>query len=364
MSTLGSNMSTCPALQAELNNFFVKCDPAVMGFNSPYADFLMSPENRRGIQQELNPKAGKVREVILRYDQKLSPASVGSFADDISCTATDERGDLTTSYQLDTDRVVFRQEKMNVQNWEQTCRSNPEIIYRKMALLMQSVREGTYKDLAQQTITRTLWGKWGKIPTADNANFTINGQDELVVKTRKDGTVDMYPITMQQISNALVQSNYCEKPFIVGGYDLRAYYEVMQAGCCTDSGFELSKIWAKFGMAVAWDKWLAQAFTNTHLSLAIQPGALQLVWYNKYDATAEADNAFGLSMGGKNYQQFVITDPVSGFPMNVRISDNCGDVSMFIHTNIGLLDMPADMFAAGDDLEGVTFVNKIRVTNV
>jgi hypothetical protein len=365
MSALGSNMSTCPAMQVELNKYFGPgCDPALMGFPSPFADFLMSPQNRSGIQQELNPKAGRVREVIVRYDQKLAPAPLGTYSEDISCVAQDERGDLTTSYNLDTERVVFRQEKMNVDNWEQTCRSNPEIIMRKLALLMQSVREGTYRDLARQFVANAMWGKWGKIPTADTAHFTINGQDQLVVKTHKDNSIDLYPTTLQTIKNALIQTNACVNPFYVGGYSLPAYAELMQAGCCTDSGFGLDKIFAKFGAAFAWDKWLAQAFNDTNLTAAIQSGALQLVWYNKYDSTKEVDLALSLTGGGKNYQKMVITDPVSGFPMNLLISDNCGNISIFLHTNIGLLDMPADMFAVGDDLEGSTFVNLIKVVNV
>ena len=363
MSALGTSMSTCPPLQAELNNYFINCDPVLLGFNSPFAEFLMSSFNRRGLQQLLSPGGGRIRKGILRYDQKLAPASEGTFTGDISCTAETKRGDLTQEYEIDTNAIVFKEQVMEVRDWQETCRSNPEIIYRAMAILMQSVREGTYKKLANEFVANTMWGDWGKIVEDDTANFTVNGSNELVVKTKKDSSIDVYPTTAQTISNATMLTNYCEKPFIVGGYTLKAYYELMQSGCCANQGLNLGDLFSRFGQVVAWDKWLQAAFATPNLSVAIQPGALQVVYFNEYDGTPAVDNALSLG-AGKNYTQFVITDPVSGFPMNVRVSDNCGVISMFIHTNTKLFGMPRDMFAAGDDLDEVTFVNKIRVTNV
>lgn len=362
MSTVGSTLMSCPDVQAELNNYFLSCDTATIGFRSPFNEFLWNPVNRKGLQQVINPGPGKLKTVQLRYDQAipLSQVQAGDMSD-ISCTASTKRGDLTTSFEIDPDDILYVEEKFNPADFYYACRTNPDIIMRKMALMMKALREATYKKTADAFVSDTMWGDWSDIV---ESTYTVVS-DALRVKTKKDSSIDPFPTTMFQINNALAQTNYCEAPFIVGGNSLYEYAQIINAGCCASNGVNLGDIMAKYGYAVAWDKYLqaSSAFADVDKSVAIQPGALQIIYFNEYEQDAAMWAALG-EKAGRNYDSFVVTDPVSGMPINVLISDNCRTVSIFMHTCTKLVGLPADLFAVGDDLEGVNYVNLIEVNNV
>jgi hypothetical protein len=45
------------------------------------------------------------------------------------------------------------------------------------------------------------------------------------------------------------------------------------------------------------------------------------------------------------------------------MKDDCGVINIVGYANTKLVGLPTDMFAVGDEYRGVTFVNKILVTN-
>lgn len=366
MSTVGSELMACPDVQAELEAFFNTCDAATIGFRSPFNEFLWNPVNRKGLQQLINPGPGKLKNVSLRYDQAIPLSQVqGGTMEDITCTASSKRGDLTTPYTIDPDDILYIEELMDPKDFYYACRNNPQIILRKIALMMKALREATYKKTADDFVSNAMWGNWGEI--VEDSGYTVNVSEELVVSTKKTigGDSDVpNPFTMEIIDNALMMTQYCDMPFITGGNALFEYYRRIQAGCCSQNGINLADIQAKYGKVVTWDKWLqaSSALGDTDLSLAIMPGALQMLYFNAYEGDAEFKATAGLKVGS-NYDSFVISDPVSGMPMNVLVSDNCRKISIFIHTCTKVVSLPADMFATGEDLEGVTFVNKIKVSN-
>lgn len=366
MSAASSALMECPDVQIELDSAFETCDHALRGFASPFNEFLWSPQNRNNLQQTVVDGVGKVKNVVVRYDQPILPSAVqtGTVSEDINCTATTQRGDLTASYTIDEDAVLYIEEKMRWNDWARTCRSNPEIITRKIMLMMRALREATYAKNATDFVSNAMWGEYSNIVTSDTASFNVTqATQELVVRTLRSGTTDeVSPFTMQTIQQALLQTNYCGAPFVVGGNTLHSYFQRMQSGCCANQGIDLSGIMAQFGIAVSWDKYLQSALGTPNLSIAILPGALQMLYYNHAEPFAPAANAAGVTIG-TNYEEFVITDPVSGMPMNLTLNINCKDIHIFLSTNQKLVALPQDMYNPSDEMSGVRFVNKIRVTN-
>ena len=57
-----------------------------------------------------------------------------------------------------------------------------------------------------------------------------------------------------------------------------------------------------------------------------------------------------------------IQDPQSGLPIDLNISDNCGNISITARTVAKVVSVPSTLFAAGDNMEGVTFFAK-GITN-
>lgn len=365
MSTAGSALMACPDVQAELNGLFINCDPATIGFSSPFLEFLISSRNRRGIQQLLNPGPGKKRGIQLRYDQAIpiTQVTAGTITD-IDCTATTERGDLTASYDL-PEEVLFIEEKLDYTQFELICRNNDQAIARKINLMLKALREKVAQATSQQVIDDALWGQWSEVSKDQYPGPGvpgINPAEELEVKTLKTGSEDPYYKTLQDIDGAFKMSQYCEAGVIFGGYTLYDYYKTLRAGCCADNGIDLGQQIGLYGMAIAWDKWLQDALASNNLNLAVMPGALQLLEYNPYDAFEGIASAIGSK--GRSYDLLTLQDPVTGMRVNMIVSDTCpGQFSIQLWTQTKVIAMPLDMWAAGDEMEGVRFVNKIKVVN-
>jgi hypothetical protein len=66
---------------------------------------------------------------------------------------------------------------------------------------------------------------------------------------------------------------------------------------------------------------------------------------------------------GANYAKFIMFSPRTGLPIDIVLKDDCGTISVVGYANTKLVGLPTDMFASGDEYRGVTFVNKLLVTN-
>ena len=80
-------------------------------------------------------------------------------------------------------------------------------------------------------------------------------------------------------------------------------------------------------------------------------GYLFLFWYSG------ADQGLGMVqvLEGANYRKMTIQDPQSGLPIDLVISDNCGNVSITARAVAKVVALPSDLFASGDNMAGVNF---------
>jgi hypothetical protein len=112
----------------------------------------------------------------------------------------------------------------------------------------------------------------------------------------------------------------------------------------------------QFGKAFLYDKRVATAIGGNNLkSIMFQAGSVALITYN------EASQVPNL---GANYAKFKMFSPRTGLPIDIVLNDTCGVISVTGYANTKLVGLPVDMFATGDEYDGVTFVNKLLVTNV
>jgi hypothetical protein len=91
----------------------------------------------------------------------------------------------------------------------------------------------------------------------------------------------------------------------------------------------------------------------------VQPGALQVITFT----LADQGLGSGEVMAGANYRKMTVVDPQSGLPVDIVISDNCGNVSVIARANAKVVALPGDMFAPGDNMAGVNFFAGIKVVN-
>lgn len=358
MSYVTSVLNACPDLQDELDAFFNVCDASLLPDPAPLNEFLWSGLNMSGISQTISPGNGKVRTLQLRYDQRLLESAVTEVDGCTpSCSAATRRGDLISEYTIDTCDTLQVEELIHASELKDSCRSILEIVTKKIAMLMKAMDARVATKYTSLAIA--LYGAWQANVQNQVADATGNAKNALKLQTyRPTGFTDINPEAFYELQLALKQTNYCNGAAIFAGYQLSKYADLMKAGCCSSQGIDLASILSQYGLAVMWDRRF-ENLMGTEYGMAVMPGALQPIYYNH--ATSLPAQVAGVTVG-TNYEQFVMVSK-SGIPYDVTLSDNCGALNIIIRFTGSLVALPTDMFAPGDNMEAVTFVNKLKVMN-
>lgn len=347
MSATASQLINCPTFQAELNSNWANC--ASIREPLPFLEFMLSPLNRQPIR-DMIVSGGKIKTVEVRYDQRISESEVNSNVANPTCSATTKRSDNSATYTIDPNINLNIEEKFDLMDLVRICRSDATF----MATTMQKLIDGLMRKVATQTAVEAvaLAGGWA-------SDVTGVTNDELVVSTLRAGTTDQVaPFTMEVIETAKMKSGYCAPTGNFGGTTLYQYAKRMMAGCCADQGIDLSKIMDMFGQAFVWDRRVKSALGSEDKTLMVQLGALQLLTFNLFDGM-EAGRAFQTPQ----YTRMVVRDPMTGFPMDFVMTDDCGTVSLNLTATTKVIALPTDMFGVGDVYEGVNYTGVIKVTN-
>jgi hypothetical protein len=354
MSTVGTALNDCPNIQAELNQYFNNCNAAELGDVSPLVQFLYSPINTTGITQLVSPSPGKLRRVTLRYDQLIPESEVEEVDNcERNCSSSKKRGDLVAEYEIDPCVKLVVHESMELKDFYYSCLSNPAIVLGKIRRLINALRAKTQTKLI--TELSALTGKWSSVVTASGLTVTA---DQLIVST-KLASGNPNAEALADIDLAITQNGYCAAPAIFTGGTLYRYMRTMQVGCCADSGISLEEAMKAYGKAFMFDR-RVQNVWSVNEAVVLMPGAVQVLEFNEYAGDAEFYAAAGIT---PNSATRVIFDPLTGMGMNLLVSENCGKVSIIMHTVTKLINMPDDMFPASHYMEGVNYVNEIKVTN-
>jgi len=354
MSTVTSAVTTCSPLQGLLENYFPNCAQLVR--NIPMLQFLYSPMNRGNIEATVSPTFAKTRELILTYDQLIPTSEVTTISDcEGNCTATTKRGDLSQSYIMDCDGFMV-EELFDPADWRQSCTSN----YDKIANTILKMIAALDNKNSQNTVTEVsgLRGEWSSLVAGTTG-------DVLTVRTRVSSATTSAPMptTWIDIQNAIMQTEYCREAFIVGGMDLYTYNQLMASGCCADTGVDLGDLFARYGIATAWDKHIQQAMGKEQ-NFVLMAGAVQLLTLNMNGESTQSELGYlDVGMGGGSDFAGVVESPWTGLPYDLTIRYDCRKIHIIMESRVKAVGMPIDMYPADDTQEGVTFVNQITVNN-
>lgn len=354
MSTILNTITTCPNLQGWLADYFATC-PASRRPQSPLFNFLYSDGNRSNLRNIVNPMPGRKRTVTLVYDQPVSTADVTAVPScDRICDATTERGDASVDYTIECTDGFYVEEQWRLSDWNESCRMDGEIIIRKLANMLDGLMARVYQATAEAM--PPLLGGW----SSDVTGSWIDADDFLQVTTLTSGALNT--TAYQRIANAKMQSGYCLPTFIVGGIDLYGYYQLMQAGCCTQDGIDALAILNQLGEAVAYDRYVATEFGND-VSLMLQQGSVQLLTYNAVTPLITSLGGLGdLDMTYRNYFEAIVQDPLTGFPVDLSIKSDCGVIDIVMTATTKPVALPFTLYPEGHPNEGVNFAAGIQVT--
>lgn len=166
----------------------------------------------------------------------------------------------------------------------------------------------------------------------------------------------------QRVNIAKMQSGYCLPTFVTGGTDIYGYYQLMQAGCCTAQGVDALAILNQLGFAATYDRYVATEFGND-VSLMLQVGSAQLLTYNAVTPAIVNLGGLGeLDMTYRNFFQAIIQDPLTGFPVDLSIKQDCGDVHIVMTATSKPVALPFTLMPASHPNEGVNWLAGIQAT--
>ena len=361
MSAISTTLTACPVLQADINAAWQA--PNFTGGNDmmPLAEFLCSPLNKRNIALQMTPGGGKIRDYKLTYTPRLLESATNSNVANPYCSTGTVVGDLSTTYTLDTDvNYAAAHKSWSAGDLEASCKDNSQYMAEVVAMQIDQLDRKVASVLTNQVAA--LYGTWGTdsaLFTAGNSVGNVNTSDEFVVATLQSGGILPDPRTWALLRNAFEELGYAT-PVIFDTGLLRNHFQTTAAGCCADSGIDLSATLAQYGYAVAYDRRLkgSSALNATDKALALIPGAAQVLNYTR----AAWKSGMNVEQAG-NYYHATIISPRLGLQYDWTLKDDCGTIVSAVVFTGKVIGMPDDMFTTGDDLAGVKGINKILVTN-
>lgn len=360
--SLSTALTACPNIQDLLTNHFNTNNAAYLVDQHPFFDFILSAQNRSGFSQKVSPGGGKVKTVELTYTQRILESQVTT-PGSRTCTATTKRGDYVDTFTIDPDDFMQVEELLNAEDFATICRDNPTVIAEKIAKMQNALRSAAATALTTQA--KAFLG--GVSSDVDSSKLQdVSGVNYIKVATELSGGA-VNPKALVTIDTVKTQSNWGAPAPIFGGADLWEYAKMMQAGCCSTQGLDIAAILAQYGTAVLYDRRVANALGGSEYAWTLLPGVFQAIFHveNSNMVTESAAAALGQSglFTGANYAKGVISDPATGMPEDILVSDNCGAVSIILRANVKGYGLPSDLFASGDHMEGVTFFNGIVIDN-
>lgn len=348
MSLAPETLVACPDIQDRLDNYLQTCNSSELREAMPFLEFVWSDTNRTGIQQRVAPGGGKTRTLQLTYWQRILESEVNSVSDcDQVCTASTVRGNLSADYTIDCTGINI-EEKMTPTDWRLICESNDFLYEKKISMMKDALIRKQASLYATQA--GALLGAWASDVSPKSGIY-------LEINTQKAGSTDINPGFMQDIDFAAMQSNFCNGKVIFGNADLYKKYGIMQAGCCSSQGVDISQMLAQYNTAVLYDHRVASVANGlkSNSSWIVMPQVLQPLYLTMNDNN--------MPLIGANYFKTVIYDQ-TGIPIDLSIADDCGTININMTLRSKLVSLPADLYAPGDRMVGVTHFAGIYTNNV
>lgn len=353
MSYISSIYTQCEDLQFRLADIFT--DPSqnvqLQQDRSAFVEMVMSPANRNGLDQTVNPGQGKTRTVNLVFDRPILESTVTE-QEGRACRPQERRGDGVVTYEIDTEANLESGEQFRLVDFTKKCESNPAFLDRR--ILQHLI--GVDKKVATQTATQAaaLIGDYSQ-DVIDA--LSLAADDTLVVETLD--AAGQYKAGAMELIQWAAEASQFGSPMVFGGRLLSEHFRLALAGCCTRFGINVAELLSEFGFAFAYDRRIAAAMGGAGLNtrgLLSSLGTFQMLTYT------ENPGADGIPYFGNNTVLMTAVTP-AGIPVDVTISENCKIIDIQVQACVKLVALPTDMHEVGDNFAGVNGAAGILVTN-
>jgi len=286
--------------------------------------FLLSPINSNSIIFE---DTGKLRPVNITWSWRSTVDQVSSIYE--PCVAGDRpnhRSFLVSPEMVSTIRKTFDEDDMR-----RFCHSMAPFMASEINNMLDAIRQDVNMKIHTQLAA----------VTTPLSNAAVAAPVDLYVGTPPNDGLNMQDL--DRVQNSLMDISGSCTPAFVGNGDLRLASRAIGAGCCNDRGVNISNFQGEF---MFFKDIHASLIHGANTFLAIAPGAIQLVTWNK-----NKGEYAGVPRGGK-IERTILTDPLSGLELDLDIlHDECDEsYTITLTTNYTVVWIQNDRYSPTDPL--------------
>lgn len=342
-------LKQCPTIQGRLEDAW-NANLRPMS-DTPVENFITSQPNR--LQMEVVKATSKVVEFQAVHSQRYLESDVTE-VEGLQCAQGESPDEVDNIYELDPREKLFIGRTIKAHNLTTWCGDNPQLFERTLLDMVNAMDRAVASKHAK--LIAPMFGKYA-------SDVTGVTNDVLTIAT-EDASDNPNPKAIERVQFALQQTGYTEPRMIAAGADFWQYYRLMLAGCCADTGLDLERIWAQYGQVVAYDRRLAaEMATNGDAdSLVIQLNSIQPL--NYYESEWKNGVTQASIPDAANYMLMGLMSPNYGYIYDLIIKNECpGEITMNLHANTTVVDLPDNLFRENDRFNGVKWINAIEVDN-
>jgi hypothetical protein len=345
MSQSINDILACPQIQEDLNTQFVQFDPLGAKDVQGFTDFVSSPMNTNGfLQNQIAGGNGKLRQVELVYTPPILESAVSDDATKL-CVSTNEKGQISHTYEIDPEVGSSYNEKFTISNLAYMCKDNSLWFAQRLQAAMDALEKsiGT-KNATQLALLNGAFG------TGDN-DVVANVKTISTKKTGGDFDID----ALSEIIFSAMDAGYANKPFVFGYGEILKYFKKLYAGSIAAEGIDYGQFAAQNDVVFIADKKVKAALGLENFMM-LQPGAVQMLTYNEFEGPFN-------TVDDGAYKQTVIVNPKNGRKFDFQLKNDCGNISVNLKLAHKLVGLPTDMYGVTDPYHNVTFVNEFKIVN-
>lgn len=309
---------------------------------APVVEVLKDPLNTNGfLQARMVPGNSKERIVELEYKQRLleSEASTSALPD---CDGGDEPGDLSTTYNLDTDVGVSHTWTVRPRNLQAGMIANDLWVAQEIQRNMDMLARKMDTTCASKIVL--------------NSGDFRDGDTSKTVATKNSAGGNVFD-AIEEIDYQMKELEFYGTPLVLGHGETTRYYKAIAANCCADTGRNLAEYAAQNETVFVQARKIETAAGADNF-IVMAPGAAQLVQFNEFDGPEGI-----MAVDGGNYFQGVLADPVTGIEYDYIAKLDCGVWTFQLKTAFDVFFMPTDMYRVEDPLYGSNYILQFAISN-
>lgn len=331
----------CERVQTSLLSLLGNKAPEVQRTKTGYLQAITSPQNMSGVNLvPVDPGNGKKKKVKIDFTQRGTEADIVT-TQNTDCSTQIEKTPFEDEVEV-TSYIRTKGIKFDDNEMRKLCEPDSQW----MSRIVNGELDAMIRVLNKKLILQQA-SNFGAF------NPAIVGTKKAVQMLSNSGESARFR-GEAEIMRDFNKLDVSGRPILIGDGNLDIYTRMSNIGCCNNFGVDMSQT-GKFDYFN--DRFVGDIIGGDDDFIALAPGYVQLLTWNKYVGSYKKENG--------TFAHGTIMDPITGLTFDMKWHFNdCNDTwSLFFGLWYDLYFLPANAYAAGDELEDVNYTLHYEATS-